>query len=964
MFQNLLLELIGRSWPNSDSLTRTHSVSGDEPKKRRKSENQGTDADWEFLINYKLGVKQENEGAQRNDAQAPLFPYIPLILFSLHLLYEEMKCDSTMLPYLEHLGEFLYRLSLDLQLDNYCLHYFLDFPKFAHIQQNICISENDLKKLQSQEYLDSKGMVPNLFKSLNDLISNGTSQIKFPFIRCVNEQSKNLIQIISLIFYDTKILDSVIKRINPPGSRNERRSTEKTIIETKMATTHSERIIYTLIKMGIVREDLKKLPFSLNYIISEILEDSRSTPPIGCGPEAYELLLRPELVVHASQNRNKNKNTVSSLNTVRKEHSLSRRNPPAPELVPTPEQITEDDGMENMDTKLFRLRFPEDLRINDVQKFLNSSNPAVIDIVQAPSVSDHDFIEEQEKQLFTLCTRTMALPTGRGMFTLRTCTPLSTESLPIPKLCLSGKEPLKGATIEIQQIEVPSNMNMWPLFHNGVAAGLRISPNAKDIDSTWIVYNKPKVSSEIPTEHAGFLMALGLNGHLKSLSFMSIYEYLVKCDEMTSLGLLLGISAAHRGTMDTTSTKLLSVHIEALLPPTAIELDIPQNIQVASIMGVGLLYQGTAKRHIAEVLLQEIGRPPGPEMENCVERESYSLTAGLALGLVTLGLGEQPAGLRDLQLPDTLHHYMVGGNKRPLTGAQKDKYKLPSFQIREGDVVNIDVTAPGAILALGLMFFNTNNNAVANWMKPPETTYLLDFVRPDLLQLRMIAKGLILWEQIQPTKEWIDSQFPSELKFDLKEGFPDRVGCVDHEAMCQAYCNIITGAAICVGLKYAGTEDRSAFETLEKCMNVFISANGLYLGEFAGKATIESCLIMVLLSLSLVFAGSGNLKIIRMIRMLRSRIGSTNSHVTYGSQMAIHMALGFLFLGAGRFTISKSPQSIAALVCALFPKFPTHSNDNRYHLQAFRHLYVLAIEPRLILPRDIDSGKLSVCQIA
>lgn len=63
-----------------------------------------------------------------------------------------------------------------------------------------------------------------------------------------------------------------------------------------------------------------------------------------------------------------------------------------------------------------------------------------------------------------------------------------------------------------------------------------------------------------------------------------------------------------------------------------------------------------------------LGRPPGPEMENCVERESYALTAGLALGLVTLGKGESPPGLKDLQLPDVLHYYMVGGNKRPLMG--------------------------------------------------------------------------------------------------------------------------------------------------------------------------------------------------------------------------------------------------------------------------------------------------------
>lgn len=79
--------------------------------------------------------------------------------------------------------------------------------------------------------------------------------------------------------------------------------------------------------------------------------------------------------------------------------------------------------------------------------------------------------------------------------------------------------------------------------------------------------------------------------------------------------------------------------------------------------------------------------------------------------------------------------------------------------------------------------------------------------------------------------------------------------------------------------------------------------------------------------------------------------------------MAIHMALSFQFIGAGRFTFSRSPEAVAALVCALFPKFPTHSNDNRYHLQAFRHFYVLAVEPRILIPRDIDTGKLCLCNV-
>lgn len=78
-------------------------------------------------------------------------------------------------------------------------------------------------------------------------------------------------------------------------------------------------------------------------------------------------------------------------------------------------------------------------------------------------------------------------------------------------------------------------------------------------------------------------------------------------------------------------------------------------------------------------------------------------------------------------------------------------------------------------------------------------------------------------------------------------------------------------------------------------------------------------------------AGTGNLEIMRIVRHLRRRVGVNSSAiVTYGSHLAIHMALGLLFLGGGRFTLSNSPESVAALICAFYPKFPTHSNDNRH----------------------------------
>ena len=59
--------------------------------------------------------------------------------------------------------------------------------------------------------------------------------------------------------------------------------------------------------------------------------------------------------------------------------------------------------------------------------------------------------------------------------------------------------------------------------------------------------------------------------------------------------------------------------------------------QVASLLGVGLVYANTGHRHMVEVCVQELGKLPGPELENAMDRESYSLTAGLALGVITMG---------------------------------------------------------------------------------------------------------------------------------------------------------------------------------------------------------------------------------------------------------------------------------------------------------------------------------------
>lgn len=103
-------------------------------------------------------------------------------------------------------------------------------------------------------------------------------------------------------------------------------------------------------------------------------------------------------------------------------------------------------------------------------------------------------------------------------------------------------------------------------------------------------------------------------------------------------------------------------------------------LQAASLLGLGLLYQGSCHRLMTETMLEEIGRTPGvnPSLANaaagaadtaggsgvgsslaslmCVthDREGYALAAGCALGLICLGQGHNAPGLADLHLVDKL----------------------------------------------------------------------------------------------------------------------------------------------------------------------------------------------------------------------------------------------------------------------------------------------------------------------
>uniref|UniRef100_A0A8C9G0Q5 Anaphase-promoting complex subunit 1 n=1 Tax=Pavo cristatus TaxID=9049 RepID=A0A8C9G0Q5_PAVCR len=558
------------------------------PKKARPSET-GSDEDWEYLLssdyhrNFESHPLSRVLGLDPLEVLAPqddflqslsldystlLFTHIPAIFFVLHLVYEEFKLNLLMGEENRSLVVLLVQLARDLKLEAYIDYYYRDYPALVKSSGQTCIIDQGF--MHHPAFFSAEP--PSIFQWLSSCLKGGRVQ-PYPYLPGICERSK--LVILSVALYILGDESAVSNEASPYLYR---------ITSGQQKQQIEQDDVFAFL-------DLETLPFGVALPIRDAIYYCREQPASDW-PEAVCVLIgRQDLSKQACEG-----NLLKSKSVM-----LSSDSPSGAESE------EDEDGMNNMNDEVMSLIWSKDLRVQEVRRLLQSARPVRVNVVQMPEASDHDFIEEKENRLLQLCQRTMALPVGRGMFTLFSYHPIPAEQLPIPKLNLTGRAPPRNSTVDLNSgnIDVPPNMACWASFHNGVAAGLKIAP-ASRIDSSWIIYNKPK-NAEQANEYAGFLMALGLSGHLTKLATLNIHDYLTKGHEMTSIGLLLGVSAAKLGTMDMAITRLLSIHIPALLPPTSTELDVPHNVQVAAVIGIGLVYQGTAHRHTAEVLLAEIG---------------------------------------------------------------------------------------------------------------------------------------------------------------------------------------------------------------------------------------------------------------------------------------------------------------------------------------------------------------------
>ncbi len=489
---------------------------------------------------------------------------------------------------------------------------------------------------------------------------------------------------------------------------------------------------------------LQIFPVSIATIFMEVCYRCRLNPPSisnTWSASVYNFVGRSDLAEIQSILSSKNADMSIREHGSFKDNSLVTRS--------LSDNDVDKDGLNGLE-KFSAMIFPNDKRVREVAKLLRSSRPTFLRVQRSVEVSDHDYERQKQEKLSLLCRRVVSLPLGRGMITYGTLDPVPAEPLSIPQLCLQGRVPPRNATIALEASYWTPEMKVWPEFHNGVAAGLRLpicthkkQTSMGDIERSWIVYNKtPRSPAENPQNnnnnnnqaqqnqqlsghaHGGFLMALGLRGYLSALSMPDVIDYLTRGSVTTAVGILLGMSANKRGTCDLSVSKMLCLHIPSLFPNSFSSIDVVSETQTAAVAGIGLLYQKSSHRLMTEFLLNEIGKRPTNE-QNINDRESYSLCCGIALGMVNLCLRNKVISskvslvddLSDLQIEEKLLRYIFGGLDKNFVYYQKGNSHINAgasvnesercSRIYEGDMINTDITAPGATLALGMIYLKS-----------------------------------------------------------------------------------------------------------------------------------------------------------------------------------------------------------------------------------------------------------------
>ncbi|KRX87607.1 General transcription factor IIH subunit 1, partial [Trichinella pseudospiralis] len=544
-----------------------------------------------------------------------------------------------------------------------------------------------------------------------------------------------------------------------------------------------------------------------------------------------------------------------------------------------------------MDIEMLQGPFGYDYRKHHVWKEMSLWDPI-------PLNPDCDFSKDKDKDkldrfIHDALLQRFASAIGRGAFLYRLIPMEWKFATPPPRISFCGVVRESGFIAELAPSSFSSLVLSWVFFHHGVASTLMLQSN--------------------------------------------------------------GLMPPPRGTGDHSVMKKLALHVPFLSTKVAVDLSIEPILQSASILGIGLLFAETCSIKLCYALLQEIKYLCWITQGFIQEKESYTLTCGIALGFICLGQGprifESTGAALFRDLIKLLHGQMEKPDNFDVLRTIYGDALPTAFQMTH-------VSAAPTILALGMLFLKTSNFMVMENLKLPNILIKLTTIRPDAALLCVLCRSLIDWDGIEPHPHWVESQVPSVIKDVMEKSKTDKNygdgRYDDYYAVLYYYC--VTGACLAIAIKYASDFDEFAVNTLKYYMEELSGNLEHHSSVNAGGYTVNFCHTNILVGLALILAGTGDKEIMNIAMEVCSHTAKGQDGSTYiGCTLPSFLVLGLLCLGGGRRTIS--------LLLACF----VHSIPDIRRITltiVIRHLYVLALEKRYLIVKDYWTNETLPCSLS
>ncbi|KAJ3122849.1 hypothetical protein HK098_002425 [Nowakowskiella sp. JEL0407] len=449
-------------------------------------------------------------------------------------------------------------------------------------------------------------------------------------------------------------------------------------------------------------------------------------------------------------------------------------------------------------------------------------------------------------------------------------------------------------------------------------------------------------------DNSFFLRVLSGNFDLNSL-----FRYLPFPDLFLSIIFLLSVHSTSTDFESRSSLlKLLSLHLPLPNTPPP-NYDIKASLKSVSIFSLGLIHSLSLNLQYLQFTSLEIGRLVFPQNKDLIcsppevtveqGRECYNLSAGIACGFIGLSRGPELLEVNP-KIVEVLEAYISGSKTSLLSNLKKINVKTNlEYATNEVGINKLFSTTPAA-LALGFLFMGTGHDHVARVLKCPKTRYDCENSIPELIGVQVLSWGLVKWNEIEPSDQLIfNTVMPQYLKESTSSSYILRM----------TYYYVLGSCCFVVGVKYAGTFNKDAYRFLERHFkDIREKLLSFKVSGYSSKLifnTMRHCLSTISIALSLVMAGSCDIKTLNLFLSLlpkpkdakeKSSLNkfpppSKNSGRQINfcpSHYSTHLSIATLFLKQGEFTFKPNSTisdnitkldyfNIASIVVSYFPIF-------------------------------------------